>query len=243
MRQDRVEYPSNLLKSDREIDRHASDFAQCDSPSEMSVTKWKNRGAKCMSVISSMHNPSKVEEVLRTNQRGNRDKVTCPSSIAEYNMYMGWVDHFDKHMAVYTIVQKSRKWWIKLFYYFLDSAVVNSYILHEQHCKNKRIKAMSHLLFRSSLVNGLIDNFNSRRKPGRSSAVGRCRKTNRSDGRRTVENTIRLSNVGDHLPQKIDKYRRCAFCSTKEKEKRSNMLCETCGVALCKLCFAPFHTR
>ncbi|KAG8279462.1 hypothetical protein J6590_104970 [Homalodisca vitripennis] len=34
---------------------------------------------------------------------------------------------------------------------------------------------------------------------------------------------------------------RCAHCSTKDKEKRSDMVCPTCNVPLCKDCFTPFH--
>ncbi|KAF0751252.1 piggyBac transposable element-derived protein 4-like [Aphis craccivora] len=35
-------------------------------------------------------------------------------------------------------------------------------------------------------------------------------------------------------------HRRCKLCS-KNKEQRSNILCETCKICLCKKCFAPYH--
>lgn len=245
IRYDRVEFPVDYLKSDKDLKRHEHDFAQCLNPEceDISVVKWKDRGAKAVSVISNMHDPSKAEEVLRTNKTGTRDKVSCPAAIADYNRHMGGVDLFDQHMAVYSIAHKSRRWWVKLFYYFLESVVVNSYILHEQHAKKNKTRHLSHLMFRSTLVNSLINSFTSRKKRGPPSSAGCARKRNKPDGFPTVENTTRLSNVGIHMPTMIKTYRRCAFCSTKEKEKRSNMLCEPCGVALCKQCFGPFHSR
>lgn len=243
IRWDRAEYPLTYMKHNNELQKHEHDFAQCQNPMDISVVKWKDRGTKPVSVISNMHNPCKTEIVLRTNNIGVRENATCPTAIADYNRYMGRVDLFDQHMSPYSISRKSRKWWVKLFYYFIDSAIVNSFILHEQYSKKNKGKGMSHLQFRSSLVNGLIDSYTSRKRRGPPPAAGFHRKRNDPNRKGTVQNTIRLSNVGDHLPTIIEKYRRCAFCSTKAKEKRSNMLCETCGVALCKLCFAPFHQR
>ena len=107
--------------------------------------------------------------------------------------------------------------------------------------KNEKKKCLSHLKFRGLLVNELIGNYSSRKRLGYTPYKGRARKRNISDGRPTVENTIRLVNVGEHIPEKIKTYRRCAHCSTKKKEKRSNMICVKCNVALCKECFASFH--
>jgi hypothetical protein len=243
IRWDRAEYPVTFMKPNGELEKHEHDFAQCQNPLEISVVKWKDRGAKPVSVISNMHNPCKTEMVLRTNHIGIRESVKCPKAVADYNRYMGGVDLFDQHMAPYSISRKSRKWWIKLFYYFIESAIVNSFILHEQFCKKKKVKGFSHLQFRSTLVNGLIDVYSSRKRRGPPPAAGFNRKRNDPKRKGPVQNCIRLSNVGDHLPVVIPTYRRCAFCSTKDKEKRSNLLCKSCGVALCKLCFAPFHER
>lgn len=107
--------------------------------------------------------------------------------------------------------------------------------------KKEKKKYISQLKFRGQLVNELIGNYSSRKKTGFAPGKGYGRKRNRSDGRATVENSIRLANVGEHIPEKIKTYRRCAHCSTRIKEKRSNMICTKCSVALCKECFAPFH--
>lgn len=49
-----------------------------------------------------------------------------------------------------------------------------------------------------------------------------------------------FQDVGKHVPIQ-SKYQRCGFCSTKEKQKRSNLICKACDKALCKSCFGPYH--
>lgn len=40
---------------------------------------------------------------------------------------MGGVDRFDQYnMSIYSTAQKSRRWWLKSFYYLLDTPVVNA---------------------------------------------------------------------------------------------------------------------
>ncbi|KAJ8879359.1 hypothetical protein PR048_019967 [Dryococelus australis] len=51
---------------------------------------------------------------------------------------------------------------------------------------------------------------------------------------------IHLTNVGVNVPVKAT-IRRCAHCSTKNKPRRSSLICKTCQVVLCTDCFAPFH--
>lgn len=239
IRTTRKHYPKDLLKTDKMLSKGQSDFVQCG---DISISKWKDHGKKSVSVISNMHNPSKITKVLRRNNHGIREDVDCPQMIADYNRYMGGVDNFDQLMANYSIIQKSRRWWLKLFYYFLDCSIVNSFILYKFEMKNKKQKHLTHLQFRSLLVNELIGSFSSKKRPGYAPSKGVGRKRNNPNARATIENTVRLSDVGLHLPIHVDKYRRCAYCSTKSKEKRSNMICKKCNVALCKKCFAPFHS-
>ncbi|XP_046671180.1 piggyBac transposable element-derived protein 3-like [Homalodisca vitripennis] len=164
---------------------------------------------------------------MQSNGKGDRE-VTCPEAVAEYNKYMGGVDRFDQHMASYNIAQKSTRWWMKLFYFFFESATVNSFILYSKDRKDAASKPLSHLTFRSKLVNQLTGTFTSRKKVGNTSGKSRARKRNSPFRKPTVENSLRLTNVEDHLAQKIDTYRRCAHCSTKAKEKRNNMICSGC---------------
>lgn len=114
-----------------------------------------------------MHNAADFGEVLRTNKCGVKENVRCPQSIVDYNKFMGGVDRFDQRMSAYPIGWKSRRWWMKLFFYFVDAGIVNSYFYEETSKKTRRrSKPISHLQFRSKLADKLIGNFSARKRPG-----------------------------------------------------------------------------
>lgn len=229
MQSDRKYFPNQILKKDNQLKYGESDFA---ADNEISVIKWKDKGKKSVKIASNMHDPEDCTEIERKDKHGNKINVKCPRAVADYNVYMGGVDHFDHYKSCYSIAQKSRRWWIKIFYFLLESVIVNSYILYKYISKENGIKPMSQLLFREQLATELIGNFSSR-KPNTG-----VRKGTKVTGRKVAD--LDLINIGTHLPIPTSS-RRCARCSTKEKSKRTSIACEKCEVALCLTCFAPFH--
>jgi len=91
---------------------------------------------------------------------------------------------------------------------------------------------MTQLQFRSNLANSLISNFSSRKRKHFTSSV--------ELGKKKVKTASTLIDVGKHIPI-VGTYRRCAYCSTKTNQKRSNLICRNCDKALCKECFGPYH--
>lgn len=236
-------FPKDLLKSDKTLKVGDSDYAVSR---DISVCKWMDRGKKAVVTVSTMHNPCETATVKRRNKEGIREDINCPKSIYDYNKYMGGVDHFDQLLETYNISWKSRRWWIKLFYHFCDSAIVNSYILYTTKLKvdESRTRPMSHLLYRSTLANELIGTFSNRKTTGPLKHIPSTKKKAKisGDGRCIISgNTSRLQNVGIHLPVSGN-YNRCRLCSTKKEVKRSKIHCKECDVALCVECFVPFHT-
>lgn len=239
IRQTRKFFPKELLKSDKAMKAGEHDGA---TDGEITISKWMDRGKKSVCVISTMHSASKTAHVLRTQPTGERKLVQCPEAISDYNKYMGGVDHFDQLLSSYSISWKSRRWWMRIYYYCLDACVVNSYIIYKTtlNQSSDKSKPMSHLEFRSVLASQLIGSYSGRSKPGPISQCGRGRKKNQPEGRSTVYNAMRLNNVGKHLPM-IGSRRRCCHCSTAKKQQRSKVICKECNVALCVECFIPFH--
>jgi hypothetical protein len=43
---------------------------------------------------------------------------------------MGGVDISDQYISSYNFIRKSKKWWRKMFFWLLEVAVVNSFILY-----------------------------------------------------------------------------------------------------------------
>lgn len=238
-RTNRKFYPKNMFTEDKKFKMGDSDFAQSN---EISVVKWKDRGSKPVVIVSNFHNPASASQVMRTNKTGEKESVNCPEAIRDYNKFMGGVDHFDQLIECYNISKKSRRWWVKLLYYFIDTAIVNSYIIFCHERKKLNQKIVPQLEFRSILANQLIADYQGVRKRGPQKVTKT--KLSKVDSNRniTVSNTLRLGNVGSHLPSK-GTYRRCAFCSTKQKVKRSNILCKECDVVLCLGCYEPFHRK
>ena len=103
---------------------------------------------KYVLLMSNCHEPAEAT-TIRKQKDGTVKEVACPVPITFYNKYMGGVDHADqmivpiafynKYMGgvdyadqmigLYDIDRKSRKWWRKVFFRLLLTAVYNSYII------------------------------------------------------------------------------------------------------------------
>lgn len=237
-RSNRKNYPTEIMKIDKGM--KPGDFDSASS-GEISFCKWKDRGKKNVIIISSLHDPSVTCKISRTNKKGEKEELRCPKPVADYNVYMGGVDRFDQYMSYYNIAWKSRRWWMKIFYYMVESVICNAYICYKVTCNQKKQKPMSHLEFRSKLANELLTNYNSRKRSCTKVLRFPHSKLAKPSGRYVgVDNATRLDDVGKHLPVK-GTIRRCAQCSTKTKVVRSTTLCKECNVALCITCFIPFH--
>ena len=99
---------------------------------------------------------------------------------------MNFVDKFDQMKTTYEIDRKSHKWWHKIFFYFLDAATVNAFIIAKELMSYEK---------------------------------GSC----------------------------LMSRRRCALCSTKAKQVRTDWECSVCEVPLClgkqKSWFQDYHKK
>jgi hypothetical protein len=235
IRQTRKFFPKNLLKSDENM--KVGDVDRCMSGTEVSISKWKNRGKKSVAVVSTMHNPCETTRNTRTQKDGSRPLVTCPIAEKDYNKYMGGVDHLDQLHAAYSTGWKSRSWWMRIFYYCVEACIVNSYIVYKTTFSERhpRRKPLSHLKFRSLLAAQLIGSFTSRLKTGPASQTGRARKRNCPNGHQTLQNAVRLTNLAQEDAALI-------IVPVRNSRDHKIIQCKKCNVALCLECFQPFHT-
>ena len=51
--------------------------------------------------------------------------------IVDYNTYMLGVDKLDQMMSYYSFLHKTVKWWRKVFFWILEVATVNAYIIYK----------------------------------------------------------------------------------------------------------------
>lgn len=197
-------------------------------------TQWEDN--KTVRVLSNFHDSTDMGVAQRKNRAGEIENVPCPKMILDYNMHMGGVDKSDMLRSYYCIDRKSRKWWHRLLWYFIDVCVCNAYILFHQkeEYEGPRMKMKD---FRLAVVSGLVGARLPTPKGPRRTVVPAKRQLYL----KKIPLEMRLDKAA-HLPTSCSR-RRCAYCSRKGHQKRTNSKCTLCDVPLCiKNCFQKFHT-
>ncbi|GFT86794.1 piggyBac transposable element-derived protein 4 [Trichonephila clavipes] len=164
---------------------------------------------KLIPACATTHNPEIMTSTNRTKKDCTKD-VPYPKAVAVYNDVMGEVDSFDQRKER-NQVTGSVKLWHRIFYFFIDLAIINSFILWQM---NKRNRSLDFLTFCIALARQLIDGYSSRKRKGRpvSFQAKKC----------VVPEDVRLASVGNHMPKMVTNYRRCKKCIRKGQEKRTH---------------------
>ena len=198
---------------------------------KVAATAWLDR--KVVTAMSSNSQPTASGTVLRRVQDRSRVSVPCPQSILLYNKFMGGVDRGDQLRGYYSCRYKSRKFYKYIFFFLLDVAITNAFILHKHFAVAPKVKNVKE--FRMKLAAELIGEYCSRRTVGRS-------------GSSIVSLPLR------HFPIKLDADMptkrcrgRCAQCKKCHQRTDTQWYCQECGVWLChsgnpiRDCFFAWH--
>lgn len=210
----------------------------------ISVFKWKD--TKTVHFASNYHG-SEVTTVLRKNKTGEKNNVTCPQVVKDYNRFMGGVDHADQLRTSYGVDRKSKKWWHRLFWGILDIMFINAFVIYkERHGK------IPLLVFRRQVVQGLLSekevitpcraHLFQKRKNTENTEVPKKRRGKQL----SVSKDVRLHNRGIHWPKFTKSRGQCELCSFKyQLQSRPFSKYLTWNVFLCcndkKNCFAEYH--
>jgi len=90
------------------------------------VTAWKDK--RPVLVLSTYHR-AQVETLTRKKTGGGDEEIQKLVVIMDYTAKMGGVDRADHYCASYNFNRKSKKWWQMFFFWILEVAIVNSFIL------------------------------------------------------------------------------------------------------------------
>ena len=182
--------------------------------------------------MSSTSQPTASGEVLRRHRDGTHTVVPCPQPIVMYNEHMGGVDRGDQLRGYYSCRTKSRKFYRYIFYFLLDVAITNAFILHKHYSNSPQTSLKD---FRVQLATELIGDYCSRKRPGRQGSQQR---------------SLPLRHFPIKLPSDVPDKRklgRCTRCSKAHQRSDTQWYCQECGVWLCHSgvstsdCFLQWH--
>ena len=74
----------------------------------------------------------------------NVEHFRKPVVICDYNKHVGGVDVSDQYISSYSFIRKSKKWWHKMFFWSLELAAVNSFILYNLSAVANQKPKLSH---------------------------------------------------------------------------------------------------
>ena len=199
--------------------RGASVFYQKEG-SNIVLTTWKDK---------------KQVNLLSSGESFDVDANRKPISICNFNRYMGRVDLNNQLATYYRVGKPSNKWWRYIFWFAINVAVTNSWLLFKSSVTAEVLsKTATHKKYILQLANELRNNFSSRKSAG-----GRPRR---------MEPAV-FAVVNGHQMIKTDVGKRvCRHCTktrttAKGYKKKVATKCKQCDVFLCKgQCFLRFHS-
>ncbi|KAG5861133.1 hypothetical protein JTB14_017912 [Gonioctena quinquepunctata] len=127
LKQTRINTPKFFGKFDQ---RGECEMVGCEE--RILGIRWKDTKDVCL--MSNCHDSTVVRRKMKD---GTSKEIDCPEAIVFYNCNMGGVDLADQMIPSYEHDRKSRKWWKKVFFRLLMTAVYNAYIIYTEVNKKK----------------------------------------------------------------------------------------------------------
>lgn len=224
----RKHLPDGIRKNKMRLKKHETKCYRTDS---MMVLAWHDKRTVWM--LST--NGNNLTTIVERKNRSGVEQVTKPTVIVDYTSKMGGVDRSDHYISSYGFVTKSLKWWRKLYFWLLEVALVNSFLLYKDYCSRNNLVTPSHKTFRKMVIKDL---------------VGEVRNKGLKRGRPSTSDVEERLNGKLHVINKLpdNKHKDCAVCSNRNKKggrKETVFYCETCSRKPAlhpENCFKKYHT-
>ena len=139
VRSNRKYFPEDF-KNEEVMDPGESKFWQS---ANFVATIWQDKRA--VRLLSTCCKPEGNDVVKRKRKNNETLSLPCPPALKLYTQYMGGVDRSDRLVRTYSVSRKSKKWWLRLFYYFLDMSVANSFILYDKSPNHDKLNELDYI--------------------------------------------------------------------------------------------------
>ncbi|XP_064876538.1 piggyBac transposable element-derived protein 4-like [Oncorhynchus nerka] len=195
------------------------------------AVKWHDK--RDVHVLSTVHTATMSATGKVDHLTGER-KIK-PDCVLDYNLKMGAVDKADMINSFVECTRKTNKWYKKIFFHLIDTAVLNGSIVHRQLTG----KVITYQKYRENLMRELLEEHHTPRRPS-------------TGGRPAVDNRLRLT--ARHFPCKVPQTasqgsrtrRHCKVCLSgarrSKQRKMTKYMCLACDTPLCiSPCFEEYH--
>ena len=127
-RKNRLLGAGESLQADKEM-RERGSYSYATSDNDVTIVKWNDNSlVHTASTFAGVH---PVGSVRRWDKRQQAwVDVTRPFAIEVYNEHMGGVDLTDFLVACYRHTLKHKRWYLRLFFHFMNLAITNSWIIY-----------------------------------------------------------------------------------------------------------------
>ena len=130
---------------------------------DLQATLWK-QGITCVGTVRANRLTYAAIEPITNVQRfdwklAQLIQVECPSIVVTYNQFMGGVDLLDSLPALYRITVRSKKWYHRLLFHFLELMLVQTWLLYRSDADAsgiRRTAQTSLLQFKIGVADSLI---------------------------------------------------------------------------------------
>jgi len=226
---DKLIHPKILAKQGR------GSISVVTSTDNITILRWSDNNIVHM--ISSYAGVEPKDFVQKWDRKEKKYvDVMRPFAVSEYNKFMGGVDLCDRMIAHYPHALKSKKFYHRIAFTFLNISIINAWILFKRDEKSD----MSLLEFKASIACTMIQLCDSReKKRGRPSISTDELTPKKLKSWIKVEPDIRIDGVG-HYPKKMN-LKNALRCHDKICNKRTRYTCCKCNEPVCPECMENFH--
>ena len=178
---------------------------------ELRVIKWFDN--RPVTMLTTFEAVEPIKQVRRWDKKDRKEIfVECPSAVMIYNKNMGGVNLLDGFLSYYRIPVRSKKWYHRLIWHFVDLCIVQSWILYKNDALLLEGKSIAITPKRGRPSCSIDAAYEAKKKKGPTAPI--------------PSNVVRTDGY-NHLPKFSEKKGRCRKPGCKEI---AMVICSKCNV-------------